>query len=224
MIKQTHKELISNFLASPSALSMLRELEAILEEEDKRRQQFYLDEITELKKVEFINGEIIIHSPPSKLHIEVCGALFRLISTYVDSNDLGFVGIGTLMIQLTRNDYEPDICFFDQKTASQLKREQTLFPAPKFIAAILSKSTASRDRGVKFEDYQNHGVGEYWIVDPQKRVVEQYLLQHDKYELVFKAGKGEISVHSIEGLHFQIEAIFDPQLANQEMKRLLLNQ
>ena len=44
------------------------------------------------------------------------------------------------------------------------------YPAPDFIAEILSPSTDERDRGIKFEDYAAHGVGEYWLLDPVIKV------------------------------------------------------
>jgi len=37
---------------------------------------------------------------------------------------------------------------------------------------VLSRSTASRDRGAKRERYAHYGVAEYWMLDPRKRRVE----------------------------------------------------
>ncbi|MEY4539280.1 MAG: hypothetical protein RLZZ306_1037, partial [Bacteroidota bacterium] len=37
------------------------------------------------------------------------------MSIYSDIHQLGFVGIEKIMITLTRNDYEPDICFFKKE-------------------------------------------------------------------------------------------------------------
>jgi Uma2 family endonuclease len=51
-----------------------------------------------------------------------------------------------------------------------------LFPAPDFVVEILSKGTARKDKGIKKEDYALHGVKEYWIIDPIKQTIEQYLL------------------------------------------------
>ena len=65
----------------------------LLEAEKKRRQQFY-KEITDAEKVEFTNGEIVVHSPVMNEHNAVTKQLSRLISTYVDRNDLGETSIG----------------------------------------------------------------------------------------------------------------------------------
>ncbi|GAB2598351.1 Uma2 family endonuclease [Spirosoma areae] len=40
-------------------------------------------------------------------------------------------------------------------------------PAPDLVIEVLSKSTARRDRGVKFTDYAANGIAEYWIVNPR---------------------------------------------------------
>ena len=39
---------------------------------------------------------------------------------------------------------------------------------------ILSPGTASRDRGVKRRIYQRAGVAEYWVVDPDARLIERW--------------------------------------------------
>ena len=46
--------------------------------------------------------------------------------------------------------------------------------APDLVIEILSPSTASDDRGIKFETYQKHGVREYWLVDPDAKYIEVY--------------------------------------------------
>ena len=45
---------------------------------------------------------------------------------------------------------------------------------PVVAIEILSSSTAARDRGVKRHLYQEAGVGEYWIVDGDSRVIERW--------------------------------------------------
>lgn len=104
----------------------MQEIQAALNEERKKREAFY-DDITDEYKVEFINGEIIMHSPVKKFHNEATGLLFHLLDIYVRKNKLGFVGVEKIMTALTRNDYEPDICFFGAQKAASFKATQTLF-------------------------------------------------------------------------------------------------
>ncbi len=209
--------LIDRILSLPEAPAIIDELNKALEQEQKKRIDFYQN-ISEIHKSEFVNGEIVIHSPVAKEHNEVNGNLYKIIDTFVTDRDLGFVGIEKILIKLTRNDYEPDLCFFKKKKADKFIKGQKFFPAPDLIIEVISKSTAKRDRGIKYNDYEQHQVGEYWIVDAQKEIVEQYHLKKGKYELVLKSKTGEIKSFAVKGLKMPIKTIFDKKLTNKFIK------
>jgi Uma2 family endonuclease len=52
---------------------------------------------------------------------------------------------------------------------------------PDFIAEVLSPSNASEDRSVRRDVYAEAGVREYWIVDPDARSIEAFVLHGVKY-------------------------------------------
>ena len=200
-------------LELPDAPIQIEALNAALNEEKRRRQEFY-DWVTEEVKAEFINGEIIIHSPVKKRHWNVSDLLSRLLSYYASMKKIGRVGTEKVMISLSRNDYEPDICFFSKEKTVDFTDDQVLFPAPDFIVEILSKKTASIDRGIKKTDYAAHGVREYWIVDPAKQRIEQYMLPSgsDAYFPAKKYQWGEeIESVAIPGFKIPVQAIFDEE-------------
>jgi len=201
---------VTQLLEQPQAYLLIQQAETMLNEEQKKRADFYSTMNEE--KVEFINGEIIINSPAMKRHCDATKLLAGLLDFYVRKHNLGFVGVEKIMISLTRNDYEPDICFFGQKKAKDFKDDQLLFPAPDFVVEVLSKKTEKKDRGIKFEDYQAHGVQEYWIIDPKKQVVEQYHLVDKQYKLIAKLTKGAIKSFAISGFEIPVQAIFDEKL------------
>ena len=208
--------LVEHIIQSPRLPVYYRRIHDLLEDERRRRQEFY-ETITEDVKAEFINGEVIMHSPARFEHSETSRNLFTLLDVYVSIHDLGFAAFEKVMVSLTRNDYEPDICFFGQTRASQIAKGQTRYPAPDFIAEFLSTSTKARDRGIKFQDYASHGVTEYWIIDPDTEIVEQYVLQAGTFELKIKAQSGEVASVAIPGFAIPVRAIFD-----QEEKRATL--
>ena len=127
MIAIQTKQLIADILEQPNAPGIVKEVSDHLTDERKRREQFYKD-ITDEEKAEFINGDVIIHSPVVKEHSDVTRNLSRLLSSYVDKYRLGYIGIEKLMISLTRNDYEPDICFSKQKNPETSKRGKAFSP------------------------------------------------------------------------------------------------
>jgi Uma2 family endonuclease len=140
---------------------------------------------------------------------------------YVDAHDLGRVGHEKLMVSLTRNDYEPDVCFWQKHKALAFRPQQMRFPAPDFIAEVLSDSTEHIDRGVKFEDYAAHGVTEYWIISPETQTVEQYLLDGETYHLAIKAADGTLKSTAIAGFVIPVRAIFDLAESQRILPQLL---
>ncbi len=212
--------ILEKLLQSPKLALYVERLEKALADEKQRRMAFY-DFIDENMKAEFINGEILVHSPVAKRHNAVTGMLYRLISTYAALHDAGFVGIEKIMISLTRNDYEPDICFFSKEKAAAFTEDQKLFPAPDWVVEVLSRSTEKMDRGVKFQDYEAHGVREYWIIDPEAEIVEQYVLEDDSYQLVLKSNNGTVAGHVLSGFLVPVRALFDEKANMQALAELL---
>ncbi len=162
---------VEKIMTLPDAPLQLNLLYNALEEEKKRRHDFR-EWITPAIKAEFINGEVILHSPVKKRHFSVTDLLSSLLSFYVRFKKLGRVATEKAMIALTRNDYEPDLVFFSSEKYNTFTEDQMIFPAPDFVVEILSKKTASKDRGIKKLDYAAHGIQEYWIIDPIRQMYE----------------------------------------------------
>lgn len=213
-------EIQKGIMAMPHAFVVLQRLQDALDKEKELREQFY-QIIEENHKVEFINGRIIFHNPSQKKHQDVVGNLIKLVPTFVDIHNLGWVGFYDIMVSLTRNDYEPDVCFWKQSRAKDFTQDQMQFPAPDLVVEVLSKSTANNDRTTKYDDYEAHGVKEYWIIDPTKQTIEQYVLSHKKYELIFKGKEGTLECVAVKNFKIPVKAIFDKRLTNKVLIELL---
>jgi Uma2 family endonuclease len=213
--------LVDKIIQSPRLPHYLEEIQAFWRREEDKRKQFY-KEIVEDRKMEFINGETYFQSPAKLRHNDASFWLASLMLYYSTTHDLGSVGHEKLLISLTRNDYEPDICFWRKEKSSQFKPRQMQFPAPDLVVEILSESTEKIDRGVKFEDYAQHGISEYWIVDADKETVEQYILEEGKYSLKHKAQHEEtIFCQVLSGFNIPVIAIFDETENVRVLKSLL---
>lgn len=217
---------VEKILASPDAFEQIAKLNEVLLEEKKRRHEFR-EWVSPGVKAEFINGEIVLHSPVKKRHFSVTDLLSSLLSFYVRINKLGRVATEKAMIALTRNDYEPDLVFFSKEKYDTFTDDQMLFPAPDFVVEILSKKTAARDRGLKKQDYAAHGIKEYWIIDPNQRFIEQYVLlgDHDTHYLPARTFYFSDYIESwvIKGFAIPVAAIFD-EAANVEALQELIKQ
>jgi len=199
----------------------MNELSSYIKTEEEKRQNFYAT-ITEQEKAEFINGEVVFHSPVIRKHNQIGMKLLKVLDTFVSTRQLGFVGYEKILIRLSRNDFEPDICFFQKEVADTFSDKTMFFPAPDFIAEILSKSTEKNDRGVKFEDYAFHGVKEYWLIDPENETIEQYLLDDgSKYQLFVKLNEGMIYCKTIDGFNIPVQALFNEAINNDTLKQMI---
>lgn len=171
-----------------------------------------------------------MHSPVKRRHLRASGNLTTLLRVYVQVNNLGEVDTEKALVTLTRNDYEPDICFWREEVADEFDDETMKHPAPDLVVEILSKGTAKRDRaisigGIKFEDYASHGVREYWLVDPMRQTVEQFQL--DEEFMAFDAVGNfhltdMLTALTVPGFSIPVRAIFE-QEANEKTLRALLS-
>jgi Uma2 family endonuclease len=199
---------LTPLLKSPRLPELVAALSDRLKAESSARNRFY-DEMTDAEKVEFIDGEIIMHSPARNRHLSVSLKLVMLLQAFVSERKLGVVCHEKCLCVFPRNDYEPDIVFFGAEKASVLLPDTMKFPIPDFVVEVLSESTETRDRGVKFEDFEAHCVGEYWMVDAETEIVEQYVVENGAFRLLLKSGSGEIASRIVTGFRIPIRAIFD---------------
>lgn len=211
---------IEELLASPMLPETLARLNSALHAERQRRVQFYA-EITPDTKAEFINGDVIMHSPATHEHTQIRQRIENLLSNYVEVNELGVVHDEKTLCVFPRNDYEPDVVFFGIEKAAKLRRKTLKFPVPDFACEVLSDSTEKRDRGVKYQDYEAHGVREYWIVDPEKRELEQYVLEKGAYVLRMKSRSGEVTSVAIKGFQAPLAALFDAKANLAALRKIL---
>ncbi len=201
--------LLEQVMELPTLPEFVAELDTRLAAERERRRQFHA-EIPDGAKWEFINGEIIMHSPDMVRHMAVRGRLETLLLTHVQLHQLGTVLAEKGLCVFPRNDFMPDVIFFGSEKAATLQTRQLRLPVPDLACEILSDSTAGRDRGVKFRDYEAHGVAEYWLVDADAETLEQYLLRDGTYTLELKSGNGRVRSRVVANLEIPIRALFDP--------------
>lgn len=83
--------------------------------------------------------------------------------------------------------------------------------APDWVIEILSPYTSSKDMHEKRELYEEHGVGEYWLLDPAGRYAHVYLLQADGgFEgPQIHVAPAAIASTTCQGLEIDLEALCD---------------
>ena len=214
------EKLIEPLRHSPQLPQAIAILQAELDAERQRREQFYQD-MTPEQKIEFIDGRVVLHSPVRNRHLDASGFIYKLLHTYVAVHRCGQVKLEKCLCVFPRNDYEPDVVYFGPTKSADLMPETMKFPVPDLVVEVLFPSTESRDRGVKFEDFATNGVSEYWLVDAEAQVVEQYLLVNGEYSLALKSGVGTLACQAISGLVLPVEAMFDEQKNLDAIRKLM---
>lgn len=200
--------LLDALLDSPALPELLEEGRLALEREQALRAKFH-EEITSETKWEFIQGEVVTHSPALNRHLAASEHLLALLSAYVRVHGLGLVRHEKAMTSFPRNDYEPDLMFFGIEKAGLIESDTLRFPIPDLIVEILSPTTEKRDRGIKFEDYAVHGVREYWIVDAVAETIEVFRLDGQVYGIAEPLKQGIVASEVVPGFSIPVRSIFD---------------
>ena len=77
------------------------------------------------------------------------------------------------------------------------------------VVEVTSPSTSKRDGEVKRDIYAEHGVGEYWLVDPYVCTVSVMALQGSAFQEVRTYGVEDILVSpTLPGLSLDLRDIF----------------
>jgi Uma2 family endonuclease len=149
---------------------------------------------------DLIDGEIFMHSPVSLRHADLLNFLDRLLGLYIDRHDSGTLYREVVAVRLSgRNVFLPDLAFYSSSRKEAL-RITHLTGAPDLVVEVLSPRTAERDIGPKFAEYEQHGVREYWILDPETLAHRFYRLLGD--ELVeYAAGEKQIDSTVVPGFY-----------------------
>lgn len=128
------------------------------------------------KRYELIDGQLYVSDSAYYTHQTVLWNVALAVCEYLRSHPIGEIvpGIGVVLDDF--NSVIPDLLFFTNERKSRILVDGRLIAAPDIAIEILSpgESNVRRDREIKRKLYSAHGVGEYWIVDPETRSVEVY--------------------------------------------------
>lgn len=201
---------LKDIIDSPKLPDYINELQQYFLHEKAKRNVFY-ENVRDDEKAEFVNGEVIYHSPARDKHTVVIYNMIDILRRYARKSKAGVVRGEKSLVRLLRNDFEPDICFFRKEIADTFNDDTMFYPAPDFVVEVLSGSTEKRDRGIKFIDYALNGVKEYWLVNYKNQFIEQYFLKNNTFDLNEKVQHGTIRCKVLQDLEIPLKAIFDEE-------------
>ena len=134
-------------------------------------------------RYEVVGGELRMSPAPKVLHQIVVAQFTAVLTSLVREHGLGIVVCAPTDVILSDTDIvQPDVLFV-RKDRLAIIGDQVR-GAPDLVVEVLSQSTRKRDMTEKLALYATHGVGHYWIVNPDDRVLIVYRLSGDSYERI----------------------------------------
>jgi Uma2 family endonuclease len=148
----------------------------------------YADYLTwpEGERWEIIDGIPYMQAAPSPAHQLISGELYRQLANYLQNKTCKAYP-APFCVRLTKGDekknedikkvVEPDISIVCDQSKID---EKGCNGAPDMIVEVISPSSVKMDRFIKFNKYEKAGVKEYWIVEPEAKLVSVFVLQENQ--------------------------------------------
>jgi len=156
---------------------------------------------------EIIEGEHFMSPSPNVYHQEIVRKLTIYLSRYVQRKGLGRIFVSPVDVVFQETDVcVPDLVFISKENDAIIKAEN-IQGAPDLVIEILSPSTKKRDRELKYKRYAYYGVKEYWIIDPEKQLVEVYDLAANQLIKVVPKNQS-LSTPTFTDLNLDLQTIF----------------
>jgi Uma2 family endonuclease len=160
---------------------------------------------------EILDGEHYVTPAPFFPHQLTAGRLHLRLGSFVEKHGLGIVLFAPFDVLLSPHDIvQPDLLFVS-KEREGIVVERYVHGAPDLIIEILSKSTRRRDEHLKLERYDRFGVGEYWMLDTDRKAARVYRRAEDRLALAadLSAAAGDsLTTPLLAGLEIPLSEIF----------------
>ncbi|MDE7416712.1 MAG: Uma2 family endonuclease [Lachnospiraceae bacterium] len=173
-----------------------------VEHAEKRQGEYTLEDyynMPEDRRVELIDGVIYDMSAPTPLHQMIAGMVYARILAFIEKkkgNCIPFIAPADVQLDCdTRTMVQPDVFIVCKK--DRLKRFG-IYGAPDFVLEILSGSTRKKDMTVKLTKYMEAGVREYWVIDPEKRLLIVYIGEEEGIPRLYPL-QGAVGVNLYSG-------------------------
>ena len=160
-------------------------------------------------RAELIDGKFYDMAPPSRIHQEISGQIYKTITNYIDARRGSCkVYAAPFAVNLDADDrdwVEPDISVICDPNKLT---DRGCSGAPDLIFEIVSPSSRRMDYNRKNTLYSDAGVREYWIVDPAKERVTVYHYEDDAAPVIYPFAQ-DIPVGIYPGLTIKINDLLE---------------
>ena len=152
----------------------------------KARRRWTYDEIAaELPETnqptELWDGELIMSAAPRPFHQTIVVRTWDLLNRHVKPRRLGELFVSPIDVVLSGSKaVQPDVVFISTANAPIIL-QNCIRGVPDLLVEVISEGTWRRDRVDKKALYEQFGVAEYWIIDPDSQLIEVFALASGTY-------------------------------------------
>ncbi|MEN8444295.1 MAG: Uma2 family endonuclease [Cyanobacteria bacterium J06555_13] len=137
---------------------------------------------------ELFNGELIALAPESGENVKIAASLYAAFLAIVGLERVKYHGLEVEVNGEPKNRY-PDLTILREEHDALLRTRNTIhlhMPPPLLVVEVVSPGNIQRDRDyiAKRGQYEDIGIGEYWIVDPALKQVTVLEMKEGAYEEV----------------------------------------
>lgn len=177
----------------------------------KDQKYTYADYLTwpDTPRYELIDGEPYLMAPaPTTNHQRVIGNLFYEIRAYLKGKTCE-VFVAPFDVRITEDTVvQPDITVVCDP--SKLDKAG-LQGAPDMVVEVLSPASLRHDQVTKLNRYRKAGVREYWMISPEGRTVQVFLLENGKYVAQGYTEEDTVRITVLENLSINLRDVFPPE-------------
>jgi Uma2 family endonuclease len=157
---------------------------------DLTKQYTYADYLTWRieERLEIIKGWVMRMAAPSIPHQTIQMQMIGEMIPYFKNHSCRFLAAPTDVCLVRKNAKNEDIKTVLQPDLlvvcdlSKIKTNRNIIGAPDLIVEILSPGNSRKEMQSKYEVYEENGVKEYWIVYPEAKSINVFVLnEHEKF-------------------------------------------
>ena len=162
-------------------------------------------------RAELFDGDVYMMSPPLRTHQEIVTQLILQIATYLKGKKCKVYTSPFGVRLFPKKDNSDDTVFLPDIVVvcdPEKLDDRGCNGPPDLVIEIISPSTAKYDRVYKFRKYQNAGVREYWIVDPETKSVQVCVLDNGRYVVSVYEETEKIMAHVLKNCEIDLQSVF----------------
>ncbi len=157
------------------------------------------------KYFELIEGELVVNPAPLPRHQRIVRKIIVRLDRYFEAHRSGEVWHAPLDVVLSReNVLEPDVAVILRERAG-IVGPKNVQGAPNIVIEVLSEGTKRKDKTVKRRLYEQHGVPEIWIVDPDELAVT--VIREGRVTIVTDV----VSSPALPGFSLDLQSVFSDE-------------